>query len=87
MVCERHPLFLIEFKGNSLNTRLAPGMALAYDIKFCPEEKRDYEYEATFVSDRETLRVPIIGEKKHFSIRVKFILLDSRKYILMSFLL
>ena len=62
MICERNPTFQIEFKGNILNTRLAPGMALAYEIKFCPEEKRDYEYEATFVSDHEIFRVPIIGE-------------------------
>ncbi|XP_033221021.1 hydrocephalus-inducing protein homolog [Belonocnema kinseyi] len=61
MICERNPTFKIEFKGSILNTRLAPGMALAYNIKFCPEEKRDYEYEATFVSDREVFRVPIIA--------------------------
>lgn len=63
MICEADPSFQIEFKGNTLNTRLAPGMSLSYEVKFSPEDKRDYAYEATFVSDNEIFTVPIIGEK------------------------
>lgn len=63
MISELDPSFQIGFKGNTLNTRLAPGMTLSYEVKFSPDEKRDYVYEAVFVSDNEILTVPIIGKK------------------------
>lgn len=55
--------FNVIFKGSTLNTRLAPGMALVYGVEFRPDEKRDYSHEITFKTDTETFIVPVIGEQ------------------------
>lgn len=40
---------------------VAPGLAQIYNIKFMPEEKRDYKYQAMFCADDDVIFVPIIG--------------------------
>ncbi|XP_031785390.1 hydrocephalus-inducing protein homolog isoform X3 [Nasonia vitripennis] len=53
--------FNVVFKGSTLNARLAPGMALVYDVEFRPDEKRDYSHDITFTTDTETFIVPVIA--------------------------
>ncbi|XP_024941382.1 hydrocephalus-inducing protein homolog [Cephus cinctus] len=54
------PYFSVEHKG-SLGTKIAPGMASVYSIKFVPMENRDYEYQLTFATDSETFNVPVVA--------------------------
>jgi len=45
------------FKGN----KVAPGMEIAFIIRFSPEAKIDYNYDLTIVSEREKFIVPIVA--------------------------
>ena len=44
-----------------MNTRLAPGMFAIYNLVFAPEQNRDYEYEIKFITQKQTLTIPVIG--------------------------
>ncbi|XP_014609402.1 PREDICTED: hydrocephalus-inducing protein homolog [Polistes canadensis] len=59
--CKLDPFFDIEFRGSSYNVTVAPGLAQVYNIKFTPEEKRDYKYETKFVTEDDVITVPIIA--------------------------
>ncbi|KAI4504415.1 hypothetical protein M0802_000886 [Mischocyttarus mexicanus] len=59
--CKLDPFFDIEFRGSSYNVTVAPGLAQVYNIKFMPEEKRDYKYETKFVTEDDVITVPIIA--------------------------
>lgn len=62
MACEIDPAFSVTHKGSSTaSTRLAPGMFNTYNVKFEPDENRDYEYEIKFSTDREPIVIPAIG--------------------------
>ncbi|XP_035733008.1 hydrocephalus-inducing protein homolog [Vespa mandarinia] len=64
---EQDPFFDIEFRGSSYNVTVAPGLAQIYNIKFMPEEKRDYKYQATFCTDNDVISIPIIGNNNIIS--------------------
>lgn len=44
---------------DTMNSRVAPGMEVAYIVRFAPEAKIDYSYDLTVVTERETFIVPI----------------------------
>jgi len=46
---------------NKNGNKVAPGLELAYEIKFSPERKTDYRYELIVVTEREKFIVPIIS--------------------------
>ncbi|KAF7993373.1 hypothetical protein HCN44_007876 [Aphidius gifuensis] len=55
-------VFQITHKGQTLNTKIAPGTYHVYTVKMCAQEQKDYHYEVTFFTDEseERLTVPII---------------------------
>jgi hypothetical protein len=48
------------WKSEALGSeRVAPGMEVAFLLRFKPEERIDYAYDLVCVSERETFLVPI----------------------------
>jgi len=45
----------------SAGSKVAPGMAIYYVIRFSPEAKIDYKYDLTVVTERERFIVPIVA--------------------------
>ncbi|XP_056908191.1 hydrocephalus-inducing protein homolog isoform X4 [Takifugu flavidus] len=41
--------------------KVAPGMAATYTICFTPQEHKDYQHTLVFVTDRESLEVPVLA--------------------------
>ena len=48
----------------SAGSKVAPGMAIYYVIRFSPEAKIDYKYNLTIVTEREQFIVPIVAVGK-----------------------
>jgi len=48
----------------SAGSKVAPGMAIYYVIRFSPEAKIDYKYNLTVVTERERFIVPIVAVGK-----------------------
>ncbi|XP_076237948.1 hydrocephalus-inducing protein-like [Calliopsis andreniformis] len=58
---ERNPFFSVEHRGSSYTMMLAPGLSNTYNVKFVPEEKKDYEYRLKFATNSGELVVPVIA--------------------------
>ncbi|CAG2053184.1 unnamed protein product [Timema podura] len=63
MTCEDSPYFKVNYASPKVITRLAPGMSVYFDVKFTPEEERDYKHQITFLTDKTSFTVPVYGEK------------------------
>ena len=46
---------------DNMAQKVAPGMEIAYTIKFSPEAKSDYSYDLMILTEREKFIVPIRG--------------------------
>ncbi|XP_028982034.1 hydrocephalus-inducing protein homolog [Diachasma alloeum] len=55
------PVFSIEFKGSIFNTKVAPGMSHIYNVKFSPDDTKDYDYQLNISTDLGFFSVPIIA--------------------------
>uniref|UniRef100_A0ABD2WU23 HYDIN/VesB/CFA65-like Ig-like domain-containing protein n=1 Tax=Trichogramma kaykai TaxID=54128 RepID=A0ABD2WU23_9HYME len=53
--------FQVKFAGSNSNTRLAAGLSHIYDVKFHPDEDRDYYHDIEFETDSGSLAVPVIA--------------------------
>ncbi|XP_023247007.1 hydrocephalus-inducing protein-like [Copidosoma floridanum] len=54
-------VFNVTFKGPTLNTRLAPGMAHTYEVEFHPDEEKDYFHDIVFKTEVGCFVVPVIA--------------------------
>lgn len=48
-------------KNNNFYTQVAPGLEVAFMIKFSPDSKIDYSYDLKVVTEREIFVVPIVA--------------------------
>jgi len=48
----------------SAGSKVAPGMAIQYIIRFSPEAKIDYKFDLNIVTEREKFIVPIVAVGK-----------------------
>lgn len=64
ILCDPDSFFSVKYHGSNYSAMIAPGLVHIYDIRFKPEEKRDYEYCIKFVNDTEVFVVPIIGKRE-----------------------
>ncbi|CAD6222554.1 GSCOCG00001023001-RA-CDS [Cotesia congregata] len=58
---DKNSPFDVNAKKMLINQKLAPGMSLNYNIKFIPEEKKDYYHQLDVVTDCQTFSVPLIA--------------------------
>nr|CAD7418023.1 unnamed protein product [Timema poppensis] len=59
MACENSPYFKVNYASPKVITSLAPGMSVYFDIKFTPEEQRDYKHQITFLTEKTSFIVPV----------------------------
>uniref|UniRef100_A0A674P6G4 HYDIN/VesB/CFA65-like Ig-like domain-containing protein n=1 Tax=Takifugu rubripes TaxID=31033 RepID=A0A674P6G4_TAKRU len=58
--CECSQFFKVVPPKNA-GRKVAPGMAATYTICFTPQEHKDYQHTLVFVTDRESLEVPVLA--------------------------
>nr|CAD7395319.1 unnamed protein product [Timema cristinae] len=59
MTCENSPYFKVNYTSPKVITSLAPGMSVYFDVKFTPEEQRDYKHQITFLTEKTSFIVPV----------------------------
>ncbi|XP_063234801.1 hydrocephalus-inducing protein-like [Bacillus rossius redtenbacheri] len=59
MASTNSPNFQINYKSQDLVMRVAPGLSAVFEVKFLPDEFRDYKHEITFFTELSKITVPV----------------------------
>ncbi|XP_025835572.1 uncharacterized protein LOC112906117 [Agrilus planipennis] len=59
-ISEPSGYFTVTVSSSMYTTKVAPGMSQHYTVKFCAEEMHDYYYQLTFITEAESIKIPVI---------------------------
>lgn len=67
VVSEPSQYFTISHCAETVCTKIAPGMSYQFKVNFIPEEQIDYKHQVTFITERESFTLFLLGMIKDFA--------------------